>query len=830
MVVCYRLAPAHDAFAAAAGQGATVAIHDVQGSGPVSPLVGQIVSTSGIVTAIKGNGFFIQAPDASADGDPNPSEAVFVFTSTSPPSATVARGNSVMVSGTVAEFKPSSDPDSPPLTEISGSPQVAVVSTGNPVPSPVTLTPADTNPSGTIEQLERFEGMRVHVDSLTAVSPTSGTVNERRATSTSDGVFYAVITGVARPFREPGVELPDPLPPGSPCCVPRFDANPERLRIDSDGQAGASAIEVTSGATITNVTGPLDYSSRAYTILLDPESPPVVSGLMTATPAPARAADEFTIASFNMQRFFDRTDDPGTSDVALTQEAFDRRLRKASLVIRRVLGAPDIIAVEEVENLATLQAIADRIEIDSVFDDGPASFYRPFLVEGNDPSGIDVGLLIKFGRVSVLSVEQQGKTATYTNPNTGLPETLNDRPPLVLQAVLDEPGFFPFQFTLIANHLRSLSGINDPADGARVRAKRRAQAEFLANLIQSRQAASPDERIISVGDYNAFEFNDGYVDSIGTIRGTPAPPNEVVLASNDLVNPDLTDLIEMAPADQRYSFIFDGNAQALDHVLVTQNLLGRVNRIHYARTNADFPESYRNDATRPERISDHDIPVAYISIASPPSPLSVTKTASAASVVSGSQITYTITVSNTGPGATPNVLVTDILATGTTLVSVNASQGTCTPSFGGVGPARCQLGMMGPGSSATMTVIVTATINPQFPMTVTNTVTATAVIDGKIEQAIAAAQVTVTPAPPVITGASVSGKKLFVTGSNFNLGAVVEINGNAQKTANDEQNPTTVLIAKKGGKKIDRGETATLTVLNPFGLRSAPFAFTRPAQ
>ena len=129
------------------------------------------------------------------------------------------------------------------------------MSTGNPLPAAITLTASDTSPTGSIEQLERFEGMRVHVDSLTAVSPTQGTINETNATSTSNGVFYGVITGVDRPFREPGVEVPDPLPPGSPCCVPRFDANPERLRVDSDA-IGAPALEVTSGALVTNLTGP----------------------------------------------------------------------------------------------------------------------------------------------------------------------------------------------------------------------------------------------------------------------------------------------------------------------------------------------------------------------------------------------------------------------------------------------------------------------------------------------------------------------------------------------------------------------------------------------
>jgi len=62
------------------------------------------------------------------------------------------------------------------------------------------------------------------VRSLTVVGPTlAGTTNEAAASSTSSGVFYGVVAGVPRPFREAGIDLDDPLPPDSPCCVPRLN-------------------------------------------------------------------------------------------------------------------------------------------------------------------------------------------------------------------------------------------------------------------------------------------------------------------------------------------------------------------------------------------------------------------------------------------------------------------------------------------------------------------------------------------------------------------------------------------------------------------------------
>ena len=656
-----------------------IPIHTIQGSGTASPFASQVVTTIGIVTGVKSNGFFIQAPDAEADGNPSTSEGVFVFTS-SPLPASAALGNSVAVMGTVQEFIPSADLNSPPVTEIAGSPTVSLLSSGNPLPASVTLTAADTSPAGSIQQLEKYEGMRVHVNSLTVIAPTQGTVNESNATSTSNGVFYGVVTGVARPFREPGLETPDPAPAGSPCCIPRFDANPERLRVDSDGLTGGAKLDVTTGVTVTNLTGPLDYAFRAYTILQDspPAPQPGVSGNISAIPVPVADADEFTVGSFNMERFFDTVDDAGISDVVLTVTAFNNRLNKASLAIRNVMRTPDIIGIEEMENLTTLQAVANKVNNDAVAASQPNPNYQAFLVEGNDIGGIDVGFLVKSTRVSVIDVTQVGKDTMYTDPSGGM-ALLNDRPSLVLRAAITFPsrpnfGALPsFAVTVIVNHLRSLSGVDDPTGGNRVRTKRRAQAEFLANLIQARQTADPNERIVSVGDYNAFRFNDGYGDSIGTIIGAPTPASEVVLASGDLVNPNLIDLLDTLPADQRYSFTFDGNAQVLDHELVNASLLPYFNRVAYARNNADYPELLRSDPNRPERISDHDMAVGYFkftpvacsfSISPAIQPVTAAGGAGSTSVTTGAACSWTAVsndawiVINSDNSATGNATIT----------------------------------------------------------------------------------------------------------------------------------------------------------------------------
>jgi predicted extracellular nuclease len=612
----------------------TTHIYEIQGSGNTSPLVGNTVTTSGIITGIKqgsSGGFFIQDP--AGDGDTQTSDGIFVFMGSSLPAA-VAIGNRVQVTGKVQEFIPSADPNQHSVTELSSSPTVTLISTSQPLPTPVTISSSDTLVNE-LDNLERYEGMLVTVPSLTVVGATQGSINEPNATVSSTGVFFGVVTGVARPFREPGISAYDPTPAGAPprcavgvptsSCIPTFDENPERIRVDSDAQPGTTAVDVPAGTVLTNVTGALDYSFRAYTLL--PSSTITVPGaLATAVAVPTPYPTEFTVASFNMERFFDTLDDPTKDDPVLTQAAFDKRLNKASLAIRNVMRSPDVIGVEEMENLSTLQAVATKLNDDTVAVGGANPSYVAYLDEGNDVGGIDVGFLVKTSRVAVVDVTQYNKDETYDVPGGGS-ALLNDRPPLVLRANATSAGGASVPITVIVNHLRSLGCIDadvnagsaascsgGASDGPRVREKRRKQAESLANLIQSFQTADPNARIISLGDYNAFSVNDGYVDVMDTIKGTPAASDQVVLASPDLVNPDLTDLVDTLPADGRYSYNFDGDAQALDHILVNTNAQASLTRFAYARNDSDFPVKYYEDGTRSERLSDHDMPVAYFTL------------------------------------------------------------------------------------------------------------------------------------------------------------------------------------------------------------------------
>ncbi|MDP1570758.1 MAG: lamin tail domain-containing protein [Vicinamibacterales bacterium] len=578
-----------------------VLIHEIQGAGATSPYDGQVVSTQGIVTGVKFNGFYLQSTPEDEDGDPQTSEGLLVFTGNGnvPPLAEV--GHVLRLRGRVTEFARANAASVTELTSISG---VELLADGATLPAPVPVTRADLTPDGGLLQLERLEGMRVSMDTLVAVSPTLGSTNEQQSTGTDNGIFFAVLAGEARPFREAGIQAPATPPvcaAGAPCAIPVFDANPERVRVDSRGQLGAPLLSVTTGTVISNVTGILDYDFGTWTIVPDPVPALTAVGGIVAAPAPAPGAEQFTVASFNLERLFDSVA-PGP---IVTPEALDRRLGKASQIIRDYLHTPDVLGVQEVENLAVLQALAARVNADAVAGGGPDPGYSAYLEEGNDVGGIDVGFLAS-ARVTVHAFVQWGAGATYINPLNGQPELLNDRPSISLRGTITgPPSRLPADVIVVNNHLRSLLGMDEPG-GERVRAKRAAQAEYLAGVLHQLQSAYPATPLVSVGDYNAFDMNDGYVDVLATIRGVPTPPEEVVVASPDLLDPDFANAAHLLPAGERYSYVFDGNAQSLDHVLYSTSAASSVAGFGHARVNADFPLSFKSDGTRPERVSDHD--------------------------------------------------------------------------------------------------------------------------------------------------------------------------------------------------------------------------------
>ena len=556
-------------------------IFDIQGSGELSAFDGMVVTTlDNIVTAVGPDRFYMQTPDARDDADPATSNGIVVFTGGAP---TVAVGDQVDVVGEIDEFFD--------LTEFTNSPTVMIDSSSNPLPTAVDFD--DMTPSTTPaipHPLERFEGMRVRVLDGVIVAPTN---------QFGDAAMVASSL-VPRPRREAGIEFPGMMG------LPVWDGNPEVFEFDPDGLGGMDDVYVSP--TPIAAEGVLNFTFGDYQLELT--AAPVL-GPLPILPRAVRARNpgEMTIGTLNFLRLFQNQ--PSMAE-------YDDRLDKFSRQIREVMGAPDVLAVQEVESIGVLNDLAAKIATDD-----PAVVYSAELIEGNDVGGIDVGYLVR-DTVMVNNVTQIGAATIFPFDGT----LLNDRPPLVLEgSYLGAGGMegLTFDFTTVVVHQRSLGGIDDPVDGDRVRQKRHEQAVFLSQWIGDRQTMNPSERLIVLGDFNAYEFTDGYVDVMGQVIGAPADASQALIPGTDLVDPNLTNQTVNLAGNDRYSFIFDNNAQMLDHIVTSVAANAAVVEIQHGLSNADAADDFETMAGTALRSSDHDGLVLYLdTVGSLPLTLTIT--------------------------------------------------------------------------------------------------------------------------------------------------------------------------------------------------------------
>jgi len=534
-------------------------IMELQGEGHRSPYEGQPVLTSGIVTGVVSNGFYLQDPNG--DGNVRTSDAIFVFTSTAP---TVAVGDAVSVSGTVAEFLPSNDASNLTTTEIN-APVVTIESHGNPLPAAVLIGPDGIlPPTQAIEDdglavfdpqqdgldfYESLEGMLVTVEAPIAVGNTN-----------SFGETWVVAgggLGATGMNARGGITLS----PG--------DYNPERIQIQSSSLYAGYTADHSQGDKLSDVTGILSYSHNSYEVLVS-QPVTVVQDVTLGQETTSLAGDRnhLTIASYNIEN----------ASIADGQAKFN--ILASNIVYN--LQAPDIIGLQEVQDA-----------------DGPGA--------GSDLSGqVTAQLLIDaikaLGGPNYVYVE----IAPTTPNSTGGQANGNIRPGFLYNAdrvtyvdgsahIIDAPAFNGSRKPLVADflfngqkvelidvHFTSRLG-SDPLEGAiqpasdAGDASRTAQGQAVAAYVNSALATDPALKIGVLGDFNGFYFEG----AVGAIEAT-----------------GLTDLHRTLAPEERYSYYFDGNAQAIDHMIVSPNLFAGA-QFDPVHLNAEFN-------TNTSRPTDHD--------------------------------------------------------------------------------------------------------------------------------------------------------------------------------------------------------------------------------
>jgi uncharacterized protein len=627
-------------------------IHDIQGRAHLSPYRDSIVAgVPGVVTARRFNGFFIQDP--TPDRDERTSEGIFVFTG-SPVPAAAAVGNAVTVSGRVTEFRsgctPTCDPPDFPagdfgasayanltLTELDRA-TVTVTGTGTIKPTllgrggrdipdkvidddtpdpesdePPLITgnvedgsPFDPREDG-IDFYESLEGMLTQVNKAVVVEPTNvfsaGAANENAelAVLADGGKDASVLSDrgviVARSF--------DLFPPRD---YRRGDFNPERIILNDpvarDNDVGELPEAQVGDRFDKPVISVVDYSFGNYKFLVR-EVPPIVRGKLTPEKAKAAGKDELSIASYNVENL-----DP-VNDAA--------RIVDIARQIRENLRAPDILGLQEVQDNdgetssgnaqgdATWTAIIAAIAAQG----GPVYQFRQidpvYNQDGGAPgANIRVGFLFNPARVQF--VDRPGGTATTATEDdpaqrgaqlTFSPGRIEPNDPAWEASRKPLAGEFRYRgktLFVVANHFASKGGdaplfgrFQEPYRPSEI--QRRKQAEIVNGWVKRIQKADPLAKVVVLGDLNDFEFSE-------SVRILQQGTRWSLL-------PELVDLWHLVRSDERYSYIFQGNGQVLDHILVTPILL-------LARP--EFGPVHMNSEFDTEQQSDHDPPLLRLTI------------------------------------------------------------------------------------------------------------------------------------------------------------------------------------------------------------------------
>ncbi|WP_017324270.1 choice-of-anchor I family protein [Synechococcus sp. PCC 7336] len=614
------------------------AIYEIQGAGHLSPLLGELVQTTGIVTAIAFNGFYLQ--DAVGDGDDNTSDGIFVAGST----AGIAVGHEVEVEGTVAEIIPGgAGTGNLSITQLNAS-DISANSSGNALPDAVVIGQSGRLPANTtvisddelpvnlqnaaddvannfdpendaIDFYESLEGQRVTIEAAVAVSPT------RVFTPFSAEAFTLPNLGATSddPLNSRGgINLdsgPDNL----------GDRNPERVQIQFDptisGESTPPALNV--GDQLGDVTGVVGYSFGNFEVnLTGPVNVVTPSGLEQEVTDLVGTEDQLTVASYNVLNLTSTLADEGGLDPDAAQ-----RDRLAAQIIDN-LGSPDIIALQEIQDndgenggsnslvsdaSQTLQDLVDAIaaaggptyQFFDVFNAAGVGNEGEFTeLQGGVPGGnIRNAFLYNPDRVTLEGMDALTPTALAAAGVSNPDAFAGSRVPVV--------GTFGFNgetVMVVNNHFSSRFGSTPIFGGPQpfVQAGEAArEAQSLANneFVDSLLATDPAANIVVAGDLNTFQFTNDLVEIL------PGTGDERVL----------TNLISQAEADgDAYTFIFDGNSQVLDNFFVTDSILEGA-EFDIVHVNNDFTRD--DDAIEFDDVlpaSDHEPLVARLDLSADP--------------------------------------------------------------------------------------------------------------------------------------------------------------------------------------------------------------------
>lgn len=542
-----------------------VPIYQLQGNGLVSPYAEKWVDSYGLVTGVLRDGFYLQDP--IGDGDPTTSDGIFVYTYKRP---TVTQGECIVVTrALVTEFYEKTELSR--LKSIIPSdrcPSQTVQAASIPLPH-LGMTPSIP--------YEAYEGMLVAVTNLT------GTVQGPTKHFADGDMELALLPTMLQAY----------LPSGR---VFQADSAALNALVYLTNELGAILPELSWGATLTigdatpagrTATAILDYNFGKYQLHLllgTPVEPILADPPVERQPEEGRPTtpDEFGLCTFNAYGL-------GRGSAQFPDEReYQQQLAKRARAIAETLHGCTIIGLQETGTPADAQNLADFLAEIYQLDYEATAIAGPNTQSSEFP--LTNSVLTRRNQVQVLqaAAPQGCSPKDYEVPAAAgdCPRghyALFNRPPLVVDLLVTGAWGEPITMTVVNNHWKSKAGDET------VNAVRRAdQARHVATLVQTKVARDPQALVTVLGD-----LNDYY----------PSTPVEVLRAG---VQPPLVHLYDYLPPLDRYTYIFNGGSQVLDHIVVTPALATLVTLVDPIHSNADFPAGDQHQLQTLAHASDHD--------------------------------------------------------------------------------------------------------------------------------------------------------------------------------------------------------------------------------
>jgi uncharacterized repeat protein (TIGR01451 family) len=578
-------------------------------------------------------GFYIQ--DITPDADPSTSEGIYVYTNSAP---SVVVGDDVSLNGLVEEYNG--------MTELSGITGLTTYASG------ITVTPTSVSlPVPESTDLEPYESMLV-------VFPQTLTA----AQNYFQGRYGQVTLSAGRMYNPTnGNGLGDTV-----------EFNLRRMIVLDDASTASYPKPVPyigqdntlrAGDTVAGVTGVVDYgliasdsSTRFYR--LQPTIVPTFTRVNERTAVPEDVGGSVRVASMNVLNYFNGDGLGGGFPAPRGAPTYAEFLRQRTKIFTATVTLnADILGLMEIENDGdgSLSAIQDLV---NGLNAATAPGTYTFIAEpspGTDQ--IKVAMIYKPGVVTPV-----GAAMNYQVNDHPVYQPLYDRPPLVQQFSVNASGQ---SFFVIVNHFKSkgscpVSPTDPDADYGQGcwNAKRVAQANGLLDLIAYLWTTTGEPDALIIGDLNSY----GEEDPI------------LALTDGGMVN----ELAVRVAAEQRYTYIFDGQSGYLDNALATASLDGQIRGATIWHINADEPEiiSYLNEgfelySPTAYRSSDHD-PV-LIGLDLPALAVEKGVELSRVPIQPGDPITYTITITNLRQADAIDVHIVDVLPAEVVGVSVDVT-------------------------------------------------------------------------------------------------------------------------------------------------------------